>query len=388
MANDLTFTQMATVLNELVSQATGESDLVATDYTSFITVAQTALKTGYDPLNTAISQMLTRTIFSRRPYTAKFKGLRKTNQQFGNHIRKIQIIDKDLVDTKRFNLVDNQSIDQYIVRKPEALQTNYYGASEFADWVTIYDRQLDCAFTTPEELAQFFALVIGNISDKLEQARETADRATVTNFIAGKIQGDPDNVIHMVTEYNEASGLSLTSQTVLQPDNFRTFMPWAYSRIAYLCSLLTERSLKYHINITGKPIMRHTPYDRMKCYMYAPLEYQTRTGILTDMFNDKYMKLIDHELVNYWQSIDTPDKIQVTPAYIGEDGAVASSTEVTKENIFGVIFDDEAIGITEVGRKVSKTPYNAAGEYTNQWYRMTQRYWNDTTENGIVLLLD
>jgi hypothetical protein len=127
----------------------------------------------------------------------------------------------------------------------------------------------------------------------------------------------------------------------------------------------------------------------MKAYMYTPLQYRTKTSIFTDAFNEGYYKLIDHEDVNFWQSAKTPGSIQVTPSYIGADGAVVTAPEaVSNDNVFGVIFDEEAVGITEVGRSVKRTPYNAAGEYSNIWYRFNQRYWNDVTENGIVLLLD
>ena len=80
MANDMTLTKMATVLNTLQNQVTGKTNIAATDISSFIAQAQTTLKTGYDPVIGAISQVLSNTIFSTRPYTAKFKGLRKTNQ--------------------------------------------------------------------------------------------------------------------------------------------------------------------------------------------------------------------------------------------------------------------------------------------------------------------
>ena len=53
-----------------------------------------------------------------------------------------------------------------------------------------------------------------------------------------------------------------------------------------------------------------------------------------------------------------------------------------------MIFDREAIGISTFGEEMSATPYNARGRYTNLWWNFTDRYWNDFTENGVVLLLD
>ena len=76
--NTMSFNQLATVLNAIHNQATGQSAAAAVDTYTFVSQAQTALRTGYDPVMNAISQVLSRTIFSIRPYSAKLRhdGLR------------------------------------------------------------------------------------------------------------------------------------------------------------------------------------------------------------------------------------------------------------------------------------------------------------------------
>ena len=66
MANSLTQNQLYTVLNSIAAQATGNAGLTATDTSSFVTVADVTLKSGYDNVISAISQVLSRTIFSNR----------------------------------------------------------------------------------------------------------------------------------------------------------------------------------------------------------------------------------------------------------------------------------------------------------------------------------
>ena len=122
---ELDFNDLSTVLNSLVHQATGQTAQAVVDTSSFISVAQTALKAGYDPLATAISQLLSRTIFSVRPYERKFGGLEVSNIQYGNHVRKLTTVDKDWEQDKRFELTDGASVDQYAVNKPKVLQTNF-----------------------------------------------------------------------------------------------------------------------------------------------------------------------------------------------------------------------------------------------------------------------
>ena len=387
--NDLTFNQAATLLNSIVKQATGRNPMAVTNANQFVSVGQTALKAGYDPLNTAISQMTCHTIFSVRPYSRKFKGLQVSNQRFGAIARKLNTVDSDWGDDKRFSLVDGESIDMYEVKKPNVLQLNYYGANIYSRFVTVYKDQLDNAFCGPEDLARFFAMIMTNVSDQIEQAHETLARATLANFIAGKIAGDEDNVIHLVTEYNDISGLQLDSDTVKQPENWAGFAKWAASRIKSVSKAMTERTTKFHINVDGKPISRHTPVERRKMYLYAPYQDYVMSSVFSSVFNPEYLNTIDYEEVNFWQSIDTPDGINVNPIYLKNDGTLTTpEAPVVQSDIFGVIFDEEALGYTVINQWSMATPMNAAGGYSNYWYHFTDRYWNDFTENGVVLLLD
>ena len=389
--NDLTFNQLSMVLNSIVQQATGQKVQQVTNTAEFVSVAQTALKTGYDPVLQAISQVLSRTIFSIRPYTRKFGGLMVSNQQFGNIVRKLNIADKDWEEDSRFELTDQNSVDMYKVNKPSILQTNFYGANVFEKSLTIFKDQLDCAFSNPDEFGRFVSMTMTNASDMIEQAHENLARATLANFIGGKISGDTASVIHLLTEYNTITGLNppLTAETVYQPANFKPFMQWVYSRVASLSSLMTERTQKFHINVTGKEISRHSPVNKQKVYLYAPARYQTETMVLADVYHDNFLRMADNETVNFWQSIDKPDEINVQPVYLQADGMLKSDdVPLNQKGIFGVMFDEEAAGYTVVNQWSAPTPFNSKGGYSNIFWHFTDRYWNDFTENGIVLLLD
>lgn len=392
-ANEMSFNQISTILNAIHKQATGQTSIAAVNTAGFVTQAQAVLKTGYDPIMQAVSQVLSRTIFSVRPYSAKFRGMMVDPVRYGNHVRKINIADKAWMDDDRPALQDGQSVDQQRVCVPNVLQTNFYGQNVFQKCYTIFRDQLDVAFTSPEELGRFLTMVTTNANDMLEQSREELARALVANFIAAKITADSGSVVHLLAEYNAATGLSLTSITVYQPTNFKPFMQWVYSRVAELSALLTERSAKYHINLTvdgvDKTIMRHTPYNRQRLYLFAPARFQSEAQVLADTYHDNYLRWADNETVNFWQSIETPDTINVTPNYIDQTGTVVNaSAAVNQANILGVIMDEEASGFTPINQWQAPAPFNARGGYTTVWMHETQRHWTDMTENGIILLLD
>lgn len=388
MANSLTQNQLYTVLNSIAAQATGNAGLTATDTSSFVTVADVTLKSGYDNVISAISQVLSRTIFSNRPYTRKFRSLETDRITFGNHVRKLAIADKDWESDERLPLTEGQSIDMYKVSKPNILQTNFYGQEVYQRHYTLFKDQLDVAFSNETEFARFVAMVVQNCSDIIEQAHESLSRSTVVNAIAGIIAlNNSSQIVHLLTEYNTLTGLSLDAQSVYEPDNFKAFIQWAYARMATVSDLLTERSEIFHNNISGKEIKRHTPKEMQRAYIYAPTRNMIDSMVYANTFNDRYLRGVEAESVSFWQSIKDPTKINVKCGYTDNTGVPATDT-VTEDNIFALIFDREMMGMTVVNQWSAVTPFNAAGGYSNTYFHFTDRYYVDNFENACLFLLD
>lgn len=388
MANTLSFTDISTILNSIYQQATGQQALTIASTADFVAVANATLLTGYDQVLGAISQVMDRTIFSVRPYSAKFGGIRVDERRFGNHTRKLAIIDKPFEADERYFIQDGDTGNMFKVNLPKVLQTNFYGGQTFQKSYTWMKDQLDMAFRSPEELAQFWSMATQNVSDMIEQAHESMARGAIANFIAGKASIDTGNVIHLLTEYNAATGQELTATTVMAPDTYPAFMKWVYARIAQLCSMLTERSSIFHVNIGDKVIQRHTPYANQRIFLYSGARYQIENMVLADIYHDNYLRMAVTESVNFWQSIKTPDEINVTASIINPgDGQVTGDTQNVKD-IFGLIIDEEAVGHTTINQWSGTTPFDVKDGFATTYYHFTDRFWNDFTENGIVLLLN
>lgn len=377
------------VLNSIIKQATGASQLDIINTANFTSIATTSLGIDTDALLSAISQVLSKTIFSIRPYEAKFKGLMKDSVTFGNHVRKLNIGDNDWETDTRYDLENGKSVDDQIVSTPKILQTNFYGQNVYARHYTIFRDQLNIALSSEDEFQRFISMIVQNCNDMIEQCHENTARMTLANFIGGKVKGDINNVIHLVSHYNEVAGTTLTTDTVRQPANFVPFIKWAFGYIGYISGMLTERSQKFHINVTGKEISRHTPQNKQKLYLFSEYLKDMDASVLSSVYNDQYLKWADHEQVNFWQSINTPDSININASYLKNDGTVLFDDEGSAtSNIFGVLFDEDAVGITTCGQWSSASRFNARGGYTNFWYHFNDRYYNDFTENGVVFLLD
>lgn len=389
MANDLSFTQSAIILNSLLEQAQGKASITAVNETQFVAQAQIALKIGYEGMMNALSQVLSRTIFSTRVYSRKLKGLNADAIRFGNHVRKINIIDGEFEDDSRQSLTDGQSIDQWTVNKPKALQMNFYGENIYQVSKTFFRDQLDVALSSSSEFGSFVSAVLTNVSNMVEQKHEITARATLNNLIAGKSVADIDNVIYLISEYKTEKGITDVSFNYRDPDNFPDFARWLFGYIETLSDKLTDRGIMYHMNVSGKEINRHTPKEDQILYLFGPLMNAIDKEVKSITFNEELLKVIDYEKVNYFQSPKDPQKIIVKPNYIDETGALVNSeSNVTIDNILGVLFDREAAGYTTVNTWSQSTPMNAKGGYTNTFWHFTDRPWLDLTENAIVLILD
>lgn len=400
--NTMTFQQSSAVLNALVQQATGRSAVISTE-ADFISVAQTALTLGKDVIFNELSNVLEKTVFAIRPYSASMRGLEKDLPQWGAYMRKFNIVASDWKDddaykypvafdaTQSSNPTGNGlSVDHWIINKRDFVQTNFLGQSVFADHYTVFEDQLETAFRSSSEFGQFLSMITTDMSNKVELAKENLSRGLVANFIGGLIaENNSSRIVHLLTEYNALTGLSLTATTVFQPDNYPAFMKWVYGRIASVASLFKEMSTRYQTTLTGKPVPRHTPYNKQKMYMLGQDRYQIDSRVLADTFHDNYLKYADVETINFWQGIDTPDEVIVKPTYTNTSGVVTTpANAITQTGVFALLFDEDAMGWAMIHENVIPTSVNARGEYRNLWYHMRLRCFSDNSEKGVVFLLN
>lgn len=407
MANPSLFQQASTVLNSISQQATGRSGQTIATEADFISVAQTTLSLGKDAVYNALGNVIGRTVFSQRPYSASMLGLEKDLPTFGAYMRKINIVESDWQDNNAYKWPvtydstqtghetgDGYSVDPWIIQKRDFIQTNFLGQSVFSDHYSIFEEQLETAFTGPSELMQFISLHATNENNKFEMFRQNTSRFLVSNFIAGLIaENNSSRVVKLLTLYNSELGLTgtdaFTASTILMPSNYPAFIKWAYAKIASIASMFRENSVKYQTTLNSKPVLHHTPYNKQKMYMLAGDRYAIDSRVLADTFHDNYLDNADVETVNFWQSIDEPDEINIKPTYTHTDGTVKVATNaVNKTGVFAFLFDEDALGWSMIHNNTHLTPMNPNGEFRNIWYNARIRTYSDNTEKGVVFLLE
>ena len=392
--NTMNFEQAAAFLTDLYKEATGQYPAIQIANTSdYTTVGTTLMQGGTDPIISALSQVLDRTIFSIRPYAQKFKDLNVTEAVWGSVTRKINFIDTALdSQDDRLTLTDGQSVDPWVVKKPKVMQTNFYGATQYQDHITIFKDQLESALQNADEGARFFSGVLQNVADKLAQVREAEARGILANFITGKMLGDSANCINVLQAYYDETGTTLTPGDMFDVANYTTFVRWLAGFMQTLTDKMSERSLKYHMNVSGLEVMRHTEDRFMRKYISANVLNHIKATASSNLYNSEDIKgwIANAESVSFWQNIEDPYTVDATPTYLDTSNGhlIVAGSDVKVENILGVLFDVEALGMCTRSTWTANSGLNPAGGYYNVFYHYTQTTWNDFTENFVLLYAD
>lgn len=403
--NTVNFQQIGQLMTNIVAQAGGKNALANINTKDFTSVAQVGLSLPLDSVLNTLTGGIGRTVFATRPYSARFKGLEKSLYTWGAYMRKLSIADTDWEDDPAYSYPvtydasqnpptgDGLSVDQWKIKKPNILQTVFTGSSVYQDHMTITKKQLQTAFQNETEFGSFVNLLMTGFSNKLERSKDGITRGLVANMITALVAEAGGNssprVVKLLTEYNAETGSTLSATDVYLPENFAPFMKWAYARIAQISSLMEESSVMYQTVINNKPVYRHTEAERQKIYLFAKQKFAMEARVLADTYHDNYLTRADVETVNFWQSIQTPGSVTATPAYTSAAGVMVEAAQpVTVNNIFGIMFDEDAAGYSYTDQEYLSTPINAAGAYYNIWLHARPKVFMDLSEKCVLLLLE
>lgn len=397
--NSMNFEQSATMLNEIVEQMTGQSAIAPVDESEFVRVGTTVLQSGYDQLATAISQVMERSIHGARVYVAPFPSLVRDTDEWGGIVRKTTNLDLDFEDSKAFDpvaMVNGGSVDPFEINRQLTIQTNFYGGQVEDLIVTRTKDQIQTAFSGSAEFGSFWAQLAQDVANQLTQRVEAQSRETILNLIAADVEHNDDRVFHALTEYKAETGnTTITASNYLSEAEFDHFAKWLFGKMKTLKKQLRNRSGKFHTNITTyngqsitKPIMRFTSEQYLNVYMLSNLMDQVESSVLSATFHNELVGAGNYESVDYWQNIDSPDSISITPNVLAADGTCAAAANpVETSGIIGLMFDYEAAGITVKYEDVDSI-WNPRGKYMNEIHTTAIRSYNDQTENSIVIMLD
>lgn len=416
MGKVLTVQDCHNLMNSLVKQATGQQSITVIDSSSFVSAGETILATGTENVINSLSLIIGRTLVAVRPYKAKFLLINALNSGvYSNRIRKISYYSKDaqasgMYNTQLYtNLKEGYTNGQNVIdenptstksmweqNQPIALEMNFAGSDTWDDSLTIYEKQLQVAFESEANFSQFMSGIMTEKSNDMESQKEAFNRMCVLNeigMIYDMAEDRPLSCVNLTKEYNAKYGTSYTSAE-LRTTYSESFLKFFVACVKNISNYLEERSSNYHlsptktVNGTTYKLLRHTPKNKQKMFLYEPLFIEAKANVLPSIFNPEYLDIKNYEPVNYWQSIDNRSSVKITPAiYDKVSGEQKKGNEVDLDYVVGLLFDDDAMMIDYQFDGSYSTPLEARKLYRNIFWHYTKNAINDPTENAVLFYM-
>lgn len=394
--------QIATILNSINQEMFGEIAVADENLTNIVDVgkavdSQLTASGNFDKYIGAVIDRIGRVMYVDRTYNSTAPSIMKDSWEYGSILMKVRATLPDAKDNLTWpvapntNLgdLDGNSIDPFVISTPDAKAKLYNKRTTFEVPITFADYQLREAFTSPEEMSRFFAMIENRIRMKITLCTDALIMRTINNLILQKVNSGK-NVINLLAEYNTAFNKSLTSVTAMaDPD----FLKFAAKTIMMYKEYLKSASSLY--NESG--YITFTPADKLKAIFLSEFAKNMEVYLYGDTYHNEFVKLEGYEEVPYWQGSGTDgtfaSRSTITGIIEGLDTAKeagtgsANGSATTANGVVAVLFDEEAALVCNEHFRVTSI-YNPRGEYTNYFYKWDSAQVNDVEENCVVFTVE
>lgn len=373
-------TQIAEIVNETTAQVTGTEPVADLDLNQIVDAGAEVIDTDkVDHYVRSLIDRIGKVVFVNRPYTGGTPSVMMDSWEFGAVLEKIQYEGlPEAEENDTWELEDQRSYDPNVFYKPTVSAKFYSERRTFDIPMSFAQRQVKSAFTSAGQLRAFFSMIETAISNGMTVKMDSLVEATVNNFIVTTYGSNP-RTVKLLTEYAAFTGKSAPSAAnALGDPEFIRFCAFAMKRKAN-----QMQKLSTIFNAGGK--YRHTPKDRLHFILHSDVASAADAYLQSDTYHNQFVALPNADKVAFWQGSGTgfewadTSKIIVTPR--------GAENPVTLQNVVGVMFDRDALGVSNLDRRVT-TNWNPKGEFTNNWYKFDAGYFNDFNENGVIYTLE
>lgn len=372
--------QIYSILNSVCKQSNGEIAMQSNDLTGLIALGDTVLSsaTTKDVFLNGLVDVIGRTIMSNKPYAVDNYVL-TDYFSFSATLQKIYVDPMEARENPEYSLVDGESIDQYIVRKPTAKQKIFSNIDTFEVDVTIPDDSLFSAFRTPEEMSAFIDSIMQAVENTMQVEIENLQLMAIDNMIGETLHsGKLTQKVNLLKEYNTLHSATLTVDAALTNVDFLKF---ATTRINETRKRMRKMSVLFNTEGSHK----HTPDADLRVLVLDEFEDSVISYLQADTYHNEMVQLKgSYNTIPYWQA---PGQDYLFNATSKVDITTSSGNPISQTGIVAMLFDKDAIFATYTMEK-TESARNARGRYVNYFFKYTKRYANDLSENCVVFYLE
>lgn len=379
--------QIYEIVNGATQEILGESVLLKEDLSNIVDIGTEVFNaSSVDNYVKTLVNHIGRVVFVNRKYSGRAPSVLMDSWEYGSVMQKITMELPEATESESWSLVDNSSYDPNVFKKPQVSSKFFNKRTTFEIQLSITEMQVKESFSSAEQLNGFVSMIYNAIDKSMTVKTDALIMRTINNMIAETVYSEYGaaninskstvKAVNLLYLYNQEYSKSLTAAKALKDPDFIRYA-------AYIIGMTASRlgTISTLFNIGGKD--RFTPSDLLHIVMLADFKKSADVFLQSSTFNEEYTKLPNSEVVPYWQGSGTGyDFTDTGKVYV----TTASGHDETVTGVLCVMFDRDALGVTNFNRRVT-TNYNPKAEFYNNWYKADAGYFNDFNENFVVFFV-
>lgn len=389
--------QIYDLMNSVSKEVLGNTDLVHEDLTGVVDLGTEIFnQNAVDNYVKSLVNHIGKVVFVNRPYSGKVPSVLMDAWEFGSVLEKISADVPQAEENDTWNLTDGTEYKQDVFHKPTVTAKFFNSKVTFEVPVSITERQVKESFSSAAQLNGFLSMIYTAVEKSMTIKTDALVMRTINNMIAETLDADKAafgwvastheqvdystastvRCVNLLRLYNEMTGLHLEKDVAITTPDFIRFA-------AYQMGLYADRmgSISTLFNVGGKE--RFTPKDTLHTVLLSDFAKAAQAYLYADTYHNEQVLLPTAETVPSWQASGKDFAFENTSKI---DVKSASGASVSIDGVLGVMFDRDALGVTNLDKRVT-TNYNAKAEFYNNYYKFDAGYFNDTNENFVVFFV-
>ena len=389
-------TQLHTLINAVTQEVLGETAVVAEDLSNVVDIGKTIVDS--DNVDNYVKRLVNhigKVVFQNRLYAGGVPSVLMDSWEYGSILEKISADLPEATVNETWALEDKKDYSPDVFYKPSVSAKFFNSKVTFEIPMSFTELQVKESFSSKEQLNGFISMLTTSVENAMTVKLDALIMRTINNMTAETLvdelntadDGDPVvldmtatgvKAVNLLKLYNDVSDTptALTAEKALTDPDFIRFA-------TYQISMYSDRMTKISTLFNVEKAERFTPSDLQHVVLLSDFAKASETFLASNTFNADKVALPNHETVPYWQgsgvgyTFDDVSNINVK---------TASKVDVNVTGIVGVIFDRDALGVSNLDRRVT-TNYNPRAEFYTNFYKFDAGYYNDLSENFVVFFI-
>lgn len=393
-------TQLHTFVNAATQQILGETALVSEDLSNIVDIGKAIEDAGQlDNYVKKLVNHIGKVQFVTRQYQGGVPSVLMDSWEFGSILQKISPDLPNAQENKTWDLTDGSDYSPNVFYKPSVSVKFFNSKTTFEIAVSFTELQVKESFSNAEQLNAFISMLVTAVNNSMTVKLDGLIMRTITNFIfevginafydptadSWNFSDGNGQAINLLAGYKAVTGDDAI--TVEKAINKPEFIAYAVYTIGVIKERMKRLSVLY--NASGKE--RFTPESEQRLVLLADFSKAADVFLYSNTFNAEKVALPEHDAVPYWQgsgdnyALADVSKVMAETTRVFE-GEGEKTPKMELSGIIGVLFDREALGVTNLDNRVT-TNYNPKAEFYTNFYKLDAGFFNDLDENFIVFYM-